>query len=83
MLSRIFQWNNEEIAITAYRMCGIRYLLNMAQHVFNQRVEVANMKIILAVNVYAYQTTMLDKIISSASRCKDTADCCLRERKFF
>lgn len=78
MLSRIFQWNYEEITITAYRMCGIRYLLNMAQHIFNQRVEVANMKIVFAVNVNTNQTTMLDKIVSRARRRKDTADCCLR-----
>ncbi len=80
MLSRIFQWYNEKIAITAYRMCCIGYLLYMTQHVINQRVEVANMKIVFAVNVNTNQTTMLDKIVSRARRCKDTADCCLRER---
>ena len=74
MLSRIFQWDNEEIPFTAYRMCGISYLLNMAQHIFNQRVEVANMKIVFAVNIYTNQTTMLDQIVSRARRCKDTAD---------
>ncbi len=74
MLSRIFQWNNDKIAITAYRMCGIHYLLNMAQHVINQRVEVANIKIVLAVNVYAYQATMFYKIDCRACRSKDTAE---------
>ena len=55
-------------------------LFDVAKHIFNQCAEVADMQIVLAVNVYAYQTTMFYKIVRRARRCKDTADCCLRER---